>query len=233
MTYGFFVLKETLPRTLRRKFELKRANPLGALLKIRRYPMLVGLLVALFFYNVGHHVYPANWSFYVMEKFRWTAFDIGVSLGFVGVLLALVQGGLIRVAIPRLGAPRTALIGLFAATAAYIGFAFAPNGLALYLWCFVAAVSGLIMPALQGMMSAEVPQNEQGELQGMIASVGSVGAIVGPLLLTQLFGYFTSSAAPVYFPGAAFLAAGVLSLLALMLFVKSARIDRELPELVR
>jgi DHA1 family tetracycline resistance protein-like MFS transporter len=138
--------------------------------------------------------------------------------------MALVQGGLIRLVIPRIGSERTALIGFAAAAMAYVGIAFAPSGLMLYVWCLVSALSGFIMPSVQGMLSSHVPSNQQGELQGLLASVSSVGAIMGPLLMTQTFAVFTGATAPVYFPGAAFLVAGVLASVAMLIFVRAARV---------
>ncbi len=221
--YGYVALRETLPVESRRPFDWSRANPVGALRRIGRYPMLVGMLTAVFAHNIAHHVYPSNWSFYTMEKFAWSAFDIGLSMGLVGILMALVQGGLIRVVVPRIGAPRSAILGFASASVAYIGIAFAPNELSVYLWCFVSALAGFVMPAVQSIMSNQVPPSEQGELQGIVASVGSVGMIIGPLLMTQTFAYFTSAEAVVYFPGAAFLVAGALALLALAVFVANVR----------
>ncbi len=221
--YGFFMLKETLPQEARRSFDIKRANPLGALLQLRKYPLLIGLICAIFFYNIAHHVYPSNWSYYTIEKFAWTPLDIGVSLGFVGILMAVVQGGLIRIVIPKFGAPRTAFIGFFAAAAAYVGIAFAPNAAMVYMWCFVSAFAGFVMPAVQSIMSNQVPQNAQGELQGIVASVGSLAAVIGPLLLTQIFAYFTGASGATYFPGAAFLTAGILTLLAVAVFAANVR----------
>ena len=112
--YGFFFLKETLSADNRRAFELRRANPLGALRQIKRYPILLGLIIGMFIFNIGHHVYPANWNFYAIEKFRWTPIEVGLSMGFVGLLAAIVQGGLIRVVIPKYGAVRCAASGYFA-----------------------------------------------------------------------------------------------------------------------
>lgn len=221
--YGWFALKETLADAHRRPFDWKRANPVGAFAQLKRYPLLMGLIGAVLLYNMGHHVYPANWSFYTIEKFDWTPRDVGLSMGFVGILMAIVQGGLIRIVIPKFGAPRTALIGFTAAAAAYIGIGFAPNGMTVYLWCFVSALSGFIMPSVQGMLSTQVPANQQGELQGVMASVSSVGAIIGPLLMTQTFAAFTGPDAPVYFPGAAFVIAGLLSVLAIVVFAISTR----------
>jgi MFS transporter, DHA1 family, tetracycline resistance protein len=221
--YGYFVLDETLAPEHRRPFDWKRANPVGAFTQLRSYPLLGGLIIAVFLYNIGHHVYPANWSFYTLEKFNWTPRDVGLSMGFVGILMALVQGGLIRIAIPRLGASRTALIGFTSAAMAYIGIALAPNGLTVYLWCFVSALSGFIMPSIQGLLSNRVPANQQGELQGVMASVASVGSIIGPLLMTQTFAAFTGADAIVYFPGAAFMVAGLMALLAIGVFMANVR----------
>jgi DHA1 family tetracycline resistance protein-like MFS transporter len=185
--------------------------------------VLAGLVLVMFLYNIGHHVYPSNWAFYTIEKFKWTPFDVGLSMGLVGILMAAVQGGLIRVVIPRWGAPRTAFVGFLVCTLAYVGIAFAPNSLTVYMMCFLSALAGLIGPAVSGIMSNQVPQNQQGELQGIVASVGSVAAIIGPLLMTQSFAWFIGPSAPFYFPGIAFLIAGLLALAALLRFTANLR----------
>ncbi len=222
--YGFFVLKETLPEDRRRKFQWRRANPIGMLLQVRKYPILLGLILVMFIYNIGHHVYPSNWNFYTMEKFGWTPWDVGLSMGLVGILMALVQGVLIRIVIPKWGAPRTALVGFVAAATAYLGIAAATNSLTVYAWCIVSGLAGLAGPAIAGIMSNQVPQNEQGELQGINASVGSIAAIIGPLMMTQSFSYFTGPAAPVYFPGIAFTVAGVLTIIAIVIFAINLKV---------
>jgi DHA1 family tetracycline resistance protein-like MFS transporter len=223
VTYGFFVLKETLPKSDRRSFDWRRANPVGALLQIRRYPILVGLITVMFIYNIGHHVYPSNWNFYTMLKFDWTPLDVGLSMGLVGILMALIQGGLIRLVIPRFGPVRTALVGFAAAAIAFIGIAFSPTSFWVYIFCIMSAVAGFVGPAISGIMSNQVPQNQQGELQGINASVGSLSAIIGPLLMTQSFSWFTSDSTSVYFPGAAFFIAGILSLVAVVIFLTQTR----------
>jgi DHA1 family tetracycline resistance protein-like MFS transporter len=222
--YGALVLKETLPADRRREFDWRRANPLGMLVQLRRYPILVGLVTAMFIYNIGHHVYPSNWNFYTIEKFNWTPLDVGLSMGLVGVLMALVQGYLIRLVIPRWGAPKTAFVGFAAAASAFIGIAFAPTALTVYLWCAVSSLAGLAGPAVASIMANQVPQNEQGELQGINASVGSIAAIIGPLMMTQSFAVFTGPGAPIYFPGVAFLLAGVLTVAALAIFSINVRV---------
>ncbi len=222
--YGLFFLKETLPPERRRAFEWRRANPIGMLTQVRKYPVLIGLIAAMFIYNIGHHVYPSNWNFYTIEKFTWSPFEVGLSMALVGILMALVQGLLIRKVIPLWGAPRAAFIGFSCAAVAYLGIAFAPNSLAVYVWCFVSAMAGLAGPAVTSIMSNQVPQNEQGELQGINASVSSIGAIIGPLLMTQSFAWFTAPDTPIYFPGVAFLCAAVLTLVAIGIFALNVRV---------
>ena len=126
--------------------------------------------------------------------------------------------------IPKWGAPRTAFVGFIAAAIAYVGIAFAPNSIAVYLWCIVSAFAGLAGPAVAGIMSNQVPQNEQGELQGINASVGSIGAIIGPLMMTQSFAWFTGDNTPFYFPGIAFLLAAGLTVIAVLIFAYNVRV---------
>lgn len=222
--YGFAVLRETLPADQRRAFDWRRANPLGMLLQIRRYPVLLGLVLVMFIYNIGHHVYPSNWNFYTIEKFAWSPVHVGLSMGLVGLLMAFMQGYVIRLVIPKWGAAKTAFIGFLAAVAAYIGIAFAPNTATVVAWCVISGFAGLVGPAVAGIMSNQVPQNEQGELQGINASVGSISAIIGPLIMTQSFSWFTSASAPIYFPGIAFFIAALLAVLALMIFGLNIRV---------
>jgi len=221
--YGYFALKETLPESARRAFSWRRANPLGMIGHLRRYPILIGLVTVMFIYNIGHHVFPSNWSFYTIEKFSWSPLDVGLSMGLVGVLMAVMQGYVIRLVIPRWGPVVTAFAGFSAAAAAFIGIALANNSITVLLWCFMSAFAGLAGPAVAGIMSNQVPQNEQGELQGINASVGSFGAIIGPLLMTQSFALFTGADPIVYFPGIAFLLAGTLTLIALALFATNVK----------
>lgn len=223
MIYGYIVLPETLPADRRRPFSWKRANTLGALAHLRRFPALTGLAGVLLLHMLAHNALPSIWSFYTIEKFGWSPRDIGYSLGAVGILMAIVQGGLIRTVIPRIGAPRAAYIGLLLAALGFFGYAFATQGWFMYVFTVPAALMGLVMPSIQGIMSGIVPANAQGELQGGMTSISSLTAIVSPLFMTQLFGFFTSAAAPFHFPGASFLAAALLELAALLLLARVIR----------
>jgi DHA1 family tetracycline resistance protein-like MFS transporter len=219
LVYGYFVLGESLSVEERRPFDLKRANPVGAMLQIRKYPVVLGLALAYFLYMLGHLSLPSTWTYYTMEKFAWSESQIGLSLGFAGVFMILVQAFLIRWAIPALGAFKAGIIGMLAIIIGFLGYAFAATGWQLYPWLALASISGFVTPAFQSIMTSQIPANAQGELQGALSSINSITSIVGPLLMTQLFAAFTGEQAAFYFPGVSFFAAAILSLLCLLIFI--------------
>ena len=188
-----------------------------------KYPAVSGLALAYFLYMLGHLSLPATWTYYTMEKFSWSEAQVGLSLGYAGVFMILVQALLIRWAIPRFGAYRAGLVGLVAMTLGFCGYGLAASGSQLYFWLAVAALSGFVSPAFQSIMTSQVPADAQGELQGALSSMNSVTSILGPLLMTQLFTNFTGAGAVSYLPGAPFLAAAFLTLIALALFVPLVR----------
>ena len=219
VVYGYFVLGESLAKENRRPFELRRANPVGAVLQIRRYPVVIGLAFAYFLYMIGHQSLPSVWTYYTIEKFSWSESQIGLSLGFAGVFMILVQAGLIRWAIPRFGAFNSGILGMLAIIAAFSGYAFSTVGWQMYPWLAVGAISGFVTPAFQAIMTSQIPPNAQGELQGALSSLNSITTIIGPLFMTQLFALFTGAAAPFYFPGISFFAAAALSAVCLLIFI--------------
>ncbi len=221
--YGWFALGESLGESNRRRFDFKRANPVGALRQIAGYPVALGVAAAYFLYMLGHYSLPATWTYYTMEKFAWSESQIGLSLGFAGVFIILVQAFLIRWAIPAMGAFRTGLVGLVAMIVGFCGYAYATSGWQLYFWLAVAQISGFVTPALQQVMTAQIPANAQGELQGALSSLGSITAIIGPLLMTQLFAHYSAPDAALYFPGMPFLASAALTSLALLVFVATVK----------
>jgi MFS transporter, DHA1 family, tetracycline resistance protein len=224
--FGFFALPESLPMESRRAFEWRRANPLGTLLQIRRYPVVLWLIGAVFLWQLGHQVLPSTWAFYTMSKFGWTSAQIGYSLAFVGLVMAFAQGVLTRALIPRLGGERpAAAVGMAFAILAYVGYAFATRGWMMYVVSATSMFFAMTYPSLNALMSQKVPHNAQGELQGAVASVYSLSAIIGPPLMTQVFGLFSSAAAPIYFPGAAFLTAAVLTVASAALFSRAMRLS--------
>jgi DHA1 family tetracycline resistance protein-like MFS transporter len=158
-----------------------------------------------------------------MEKFGWNEAWVGYSLGAIGLMIALVQGVLIRIIIPRIGQERGVYIGLGLYCVGFTLFAFATQGWMMFAFLIPYALGGIAGPSLQGIMAGQVNSNEQGELQGALTSLISVTSIVGPPVMTNLFAYFTSSASSIYFPGAPFLMGAVLSLISSLLARRSLK----------
>jgi DHA1 family tetracycline resistance protein-like MFS transporter len=166
---------------------------------------------------IAGHANQSTWTYITMEKFAWDERQVGFSLAFVGLMVGIVQGGLTRVIIPRLGTSRSVYIGLGFYTVGFMLFAFATQGWMMYAYMIPFALGGIAGPALQGIMSNQVPANEQGELQGALTSLIAVTAIIGPLLMTNLFSYYAMKDTQHYFPGAPFLAGAILSLVSMVL----------------
>jgi DHA1 family tetracycline resistance protein-like MFS transporter len=210
----------------RRKFDIKRANPIGSLLNLKKYPYVLALVLSLFLVNVSNFATQGTWSFYGIEKFSWSKMEVGLSLGFVGLMVAIVQGGLIRVIIPKLGQEKSLFLGLAINALGLAAFAFASSSWMMYAIMIPFAIGGLAGPAFQGIISNQVGKNEQGELQGGLTSLMSIAAIVGQPLMLGLFRAFTKENAPIYFPGAPFLMGGLLSLISLLLVFRTIKKEK-------
>ena len=211
--FGYFALPETLRPESRRAFDLKRANPLGTLLQMRKYPAVLGIAGAVFLWQLSHQVLPSTWAYFTMYRFGWSEAAVGASLAFAGAALVIGQGVLARRLIPALGGERrAAVVGLLTGAAAYVGYATATAGWMVYAWMLTWFVVCLAYPSMNALMSRQIPPSAQGELQGGVASIYSLSSIVGPPIMTQLFGYFSSSRAPFRFPGAAFAASALMAL---------------------
>jgi DHA1 family tetracycline resistance protein-like MFS transporter len=202
--YGYFVLPESLDTSHRRPFEWRRANPLGSIKQLKKYPAVGGLIISLVLIYLAGHAVQSNWSFFNIEKFHWTPKMIGISLGAVGLLVAIVQGGLIRIINPKIGNEKSVYFGLGLYALGLLLFSFASESWMMFVFLIPYCLGGIAGPALQSIISGHVPSNEQGELQGALTSLISVTSIVGPLLMTNSFAYFTGPHKPFYFPGIAF-----------------------------
>lgn len=207
--YGFFVLPESLKPEDRRSFEWARAVPGVSVYNLRKFPALTGLMVALFLVYLGSHAVHSNWSFFTIERFQWSEGMIGLSLAAVGLLVGLVQAGLTRVVNPKLGNERSIYIGLILYSIGMLLFALATQSWMMFAFLIPYCLGGICGPALQATMAGHVPSNQQGELQGSLAGLMSLTSIVGPPMMTNVFGFFTGKRAPVYFPGAPFLVGAV------------------------
>ena len=223
LAYGFFILPESHPKENRRPFELKRANPFSSLKNLSKHSGLIGLFIAFFFLYLAGFSVQSTWSFFGKFAFQWNADDIGYSLGAVGVLVSLVQGGLIRYTSKKLGDKKSILIGMIFSTLGLFLFSFATSGWMMYLFLVPYCLGGLATPALQSIISKQVPLNEQGEMQGTLSSLISITSFIGPLVMTSLFSVFSSSSAPFKFPGAAFFAGGMCCIIALLIAMRTLK----------
>jgi DHA1 family tetracycline resistance protein-like MFS transporter len=221
--YGYFALPESLDKAHRRPFEWKRANPIGSLLRLKKYPQVMGLIFALVFMYIAFHAVQANWSFFTMYKFNWNEKWVGISLGVSGLMAALVQGGLIRIVNPRIGNQKSILYGLLFYAIGMLLFAFATKSWMMFAILMVYGLGGITGPSLQSLISSAVPKNEQGELQGALASLVSVTSIIGPPLMTNSFYYFTHDNAPILFPGAPFLLGFLLLAVSVFFVIRNFR----------
>lgn len=224
--YGYFVLPESLDKNNRRSFSWERANPVGSLLHLRKYPALSGLIISLMLVYIAVHSVQSTWAFINMEKFKWDEKMVGISLGIVGLLIGIVQGGLIRIVNPKLGNEKSIYVGLALYTLGLLLFAFATQSWMMLVFLIPYCLGGIGGPALQAVISNHVPANEQGELQGALTSMMSATTIVGPPLMTNLFAYFTSKSAPVYFPGAPFLLGAFMMLISTVLVYRMFKTEK-------
>jgi len=220
--YGLFVLPESLSLENRRKFEWSRANPFLSLLRIyKKQPALAGLLGATGIVYIAQKAVEYLLSSYVYEKFDWTPASVGTLGIFLGLVLVAIQGGLIRYTVPKFGQAKNIVAGLLFYALGLLLIAFATKGWMLYVFMVPYCLGGLSGPALQGLATEEVAKNEQGELQGAFAVLNSISLIIGPLLFSYIFFFFTKKASHVYYAGAPYLLAALLMLISTFLVSRS------------
>ncbi len=217
--FGVFVLPESLPRSMRRPFELKRANPFGTLISLRKYPVVLWLMLALFLFTTAAQAFPSVYNYFTIEVFHFSSSQIGRTLGLFGIVFALFQAFGVGPLVKRFTETPVVAVGMIAAAIAFTGIAFIHNPAWVYVYICVGAVSGLAAPAINGVLSRQVPDNAQGELQGAVNAANSLATIIGPLAATQIFALFTyAENSPAYFPGAPFILAALLTVAAVVLF---------------
>ncbi|MFT4962736.1 MAG: DHA1 family tetracycline resistance protein-like MFS transporter [Paracoccaceae bacterium] len=223
--FGYFVLTETVTDKIQRPFKWRNANPFGAFKQMSRLPGIRRLLIVFFMYSVAFHVYPSVWSYFTQERFGWSPQMIGLSLALFGILMAIVQGGLIRLILSRLGEWRTIVWGLGFDIVAFGAMAVVTSGTVALILTPLAALGAATIPALTGIMSQLVADDEQGALQGVMTSAGALAMIVSPMLMTSVFAEFTREGALIYLPGAPFVVSMVLMLIALVVFLRSKPVE--------
>lgn len=225
--YGLFVLPESLAREDRRTFKIARANPFGAVKHFSKLPRVAWFIVAFGIFQFAHSVFPSTWNFYADIRYDWSEAQIGLSLAVVGLGSALTQVFVIGPAIKRYGPVRTAHFGILVSAITLAMFSMAVSGWMIYAIIPLSALGGVFGPSLNQVMSGLTPRNAQGELQGATASLNAFSIIFAPLMMTQTLHAFSAPDAPVYFPGAAFLLAALLTALVLVPFSIGVRANRE------
>jgi len=226
--YGYFILPESLTEENRRRFDWSRANPAGSLKHLGKYPVVSGLVASLVLINIAAHAVQSNWAYYTMFKFDWTEEIVGYSLAVVGILVALVQGVLIRKVIPILGQNKSIYLGLILYSVGLVLFGLAWKGWMMFAFLIPYCMGGIAGPSLQGIISNQVPANEQGELQGALTSLVSMTSIIGPLIMNNLFAYSSSGKGIFYLPGAAFYLAAILTVVSLFLCIRTLTAHAEM-----
>lgn len=225
--YGFFILPESLQPENRREFSIKRANWFAAFVKINRNKSLFMLIVLLFIIFLAGQVMPSIWPFYTKYLYKWSDLEIGYSLAYVGVLIVIVKICLVKWGQKKLGPTRSIHVGLFFYVTGLSLFAFATQPWMIYVFAPIYCLGGIVSPSIQGIISSQMMANEQGELQGIIISLLSLANIISPLIMTNLFYFFTKTNAIIHFPGASFLAAALIILAGFLWYERSLRNNKK------
>ena len=220
MLFGYFVLPETVTATIRRPFKWQRANPFGTFRQMQKLPGLLPLLSVFLLLSIAFFVYPAIWAYFGRAQFSWDAGMVGVTLACYGLGVIIIQGGLIRPILRKLGERTTAITGMCIHLLSFLVYPFMTETWHVFAFLPISVFSALAMPALQGIMSNSVPRDAQGELQGAMGSLTALATIISPLVMTQAFSFFTNEQTPVYLPSAPFLLSAVAVVVAIIIMRK-------------
>jgi DHA1 family tetracycline resistance protein-like MFS transporter len=221
--YGYFILPESLDKEHRRPIELKKLNPFTSIFQLKKYKSVIGLAVSIFLIYFAAQAVQTSWTFYTVYKFNWNEAEIGYSLGAVGLFVAIVQGGLIRIIIPKFGQERSIWIGLLLYAVGLALFAFASKGWMMYAFLVPYCLGGIAGPAIQGYMSIGIPPDEQGNLQGGLTGLMGLASLFGPIIMLGSFHYFTEANPYFQFPGMPFIIGSAMMLLSAILAIRSFR----------
>lgn len=213
----YFVLKESLKTKNRREFMWYRANPIGAILDLRKFEGIYSLLLVFLLFTIGTSIYAAIWPFFTVERFSWSPGMIGISLTIYGVCFAIVQGVLVRPAIKIWGEEKTIIIGFCFEFSAMVTFAFLTDGKILIILIPLASLGVLAQPAIQAILSKSVGDDRQGAIQGVASSLNAIAMVITPITMTWILAVFSDKTAKYYFPGMPFLFSALMVLLCLFI----------------
>ena len=223
VAYGVWVLPESLPVSARRGFSWQRAHPIGLMRELRHVPQVVRLLWVTLLQRIAATTLPATWPFFAMLAFGWTPSQVGLSLAVFGATTVLTQAVFVRRLDRWLGTRGMCIGGIVLMMAGYAGFAFLQVRWLQMLCIPLAAFGYAALAGLSSLLSRAVGADQQGWIQGAMASANGVAAVIAPLAMPWLFGYFTTGRSAFYFPGAPYLAGAVLAAAGLLLLLRPAR----------
>jgi DHA1 family tetracycline resistance protein-like MFS transporter len=221
--YGFFVLPESLPKDNRRPYSWARANPIGSLVALGRYPVVKSLTSTFAFISLAQTMMYSVWALYTAYRYNWGTAEVGYSLAMVGLSAGLVQGGLIRRIVPKLGERRSVIVGLSVSAFSFVLYGLAPQGWMFYLIPLIGAFGGIAQPSAQAIISKNISPNEQGAVQGALASLNSLISIIAPIIGTNVFAYSISHAETITLPGVVFLLGSFFLLVAIAFAINTFR----------
>lgn len=222
--FGYFALPESLAKSKRRKFEIKRANPVGALKQFLGVKPVLMLIIAGTLFEFASHVYPIIWAYFTPVQYGWSTADVGLSLAVFGIMIAFGEGVVLRIVLAHFGEHRVIIGSTILAIACFAAFAVVSNGTLAYVVMIISAFSGFASSGIQGLASNHVAEDVQGELNGAIMSATSIVHIIAPPVMTGLFAWFTLENASIYLPGAPFILAAVLALMVFVPYAKARRL---------
>lgn len=216
--YGYFILPESLPPEKRSSFTLAKANPFGLMSRLKTYPIVFGLAAAFVCMSLAQRGLENVWILHGGFRYNWSELQNGLTLGLVGLMAIVVQGGMVRPIIKRFGERGAVTFGLIVSALSFLGYGLASQSWMVYCVIVFGSFGGVTGPAIQSIVAGNVESSEQGKIQGAITSLISLTNILSPLFFTTfLFGYFTSEDAIIELPGAPFLVGAVLLTLALVI----------------
>ncbi|WP_345096715.1 MFS transporter [Bartonella acomydis] len=221
--FAWMMLPETLPMRKRRSFDIKRANPLGALLQLKQYPTVLWMLLVFFLYWFAEAVWLSIWAFIAKERYNWSSFSIGVSYSVFGIGQIIVVALVLPYFSQRWSNWRIAMLGFLFASVAMLGYTFATQGWMVYVVFACTMFEYLIHAPMRAIVAKQVPENVQGELQGAMVSVASLSLIFGSIFYTFLFEWFTHAKPVFYFAGAPFVGGFCILVIAMIIFASRIR----------
>lgn len=221
--YGLLVLPESLPPARRAaRFDWTRANPVGSLRLLRSKRDLLGLAGIGFLFQVAHMVFPTIFVLYVGYRYGWTPQTMGLMFLLTGVAGLVVQSLLVGPVVRRVGERNAVLLGAAGGALGLVWYGSAPTGAMAVAGIPIFALSGFLMPGVQGLMTRRVEPHQQGQLQGANQSLTGVAAILGPIVFGETFAWSLRNQA-FQAPGLAMYVAGALLALAFVIALGAAK----------